>query len=80
MDDNVCEVIEIVRSSNEEITWCVCSYRDNNHKEPLVVCGEGDGSLDGLRDHLHDDNIVFGLLKVVSVLHINDYKIAWSII
>ncbi len=72
MDDSIYEAIECVRSSETDLTWCVCSYRDNNHKEPLVVCGEGDSSLDGLREYLHDDNIVFGLLKVVSVFRCFD--------
>lgn len=68
VDDSVYEAIADVRNEATETNWCACQYEGNNPRNPLVVMESGPGTAEDFRTLVTDDNIVYGLIKVIDLV------------
>ena len=51
---------------------CAIGYEGNNPKNSLILVGSGKGTVEDIREFCKDDNIVFGLFRVVSGNWVNN--------
>lgn len=75
--------IRDVRSDESETDWCLAGYVDDE-KHVVGLIGSGSGGLEELKQHLRNDNVHYGLLRVtdkvdesvtikfVGIVHVGD--------
>ena len=57
-----------MKDDTNPTVWVLGAFEDGNVKRPLNLVATGSGSIEEIRAHLEEDQIVFGLFRVLDVV------------
>lgn len=63
-DDSLRGEIMSIRDEKAENDWVLATYADPN-KPHVVLLAKGSGAVAGLRKHLSENNVVYGLVRKI---------------